>query len=875
MMPTQSPHRFGLSVAAIVAVLFASTAQAQFVPGSVESSTTVKRIVDDKFTSDAEKAQLRLFHGLWDQLDEAQRATPEYKLATWRLDDPDVTDKNTDAYVRAVAAFRRGDYQLIEGMLAKDDSPKARLLRGQAFEGLGKWAEAVEMLKPLRDAAHNRELAGAEDMVAAAGAIALLCDLQGSGAHEYKFLMDLLGESREADRLYYPRLLVEAKLLAEKDNPQEAVKTLHEALKLNPRSSEAWDRLGRLAMRTFDFAGTNTAVMKLRSINPDHPLADALEAESLVKQKDTPGADAILVKGLTRWPNHRQMLAAVAASAALQYDDEARDAALAQFDKVSPGHPLAYYVMGSYLSFARQYPEAEAALGKAVSMQPNWSVPQLELGLLFNQYGKDLEGITVLRRVVQMDPFNKRAKNVLKLLEDLVGYETLETDHFIIRWREPIDAALAGDMAPVLETYYKEIGDDYKHYVPRKTLIEIMPNKQYFAVRITGMPDIWTIGAATGPIVAITPPRIGKKQSGPFDWQRVMRHEFSHTVTLSATDNRMPHWFTEAAAVAQEPGNRSYETYQLLANTYKAGELFNLDTVNWGFVRPKKPTDRQLAYAQSHWMYEHIVEKYGHAAILRILDESKDGTPLPLIVPNAVGVSSEEFMSTFLEWAGAQVKAWGMNPEPSSDELKKLFEAAGTEDQKLAKRLELLEKHPDHPDLLKLVARDALKEKDDAEAVRLLEQYRKARPVDPWASHQLAEIALRQGRKKDALPHLSTINKLDQKHGNFAQQIAEINEELGQLDEAQVAAEHALVRTPYDGTRREYAAKIALKRGDLKRAHHHLMSMTLIEPKYWKHYLRLAAIEKKMGNDDAAHEAALKAREINKDAPVDKFLKSE
>lgn len=875
MNPHRTRRRLSL-LPALAAALIAGPALAQIVPGGVEPSTTVKRIVDDKFTSDAEKAHMRLFHGLWDQLDEAQRATPEYKLASWRLDDPDVTDEQTSAFIRATAAFRRGDYQQVEKILGGDDSPRARLLRGRAFEGLGKWAEAVEVLKPLRDAAHNRELTAAPDMVAAAGAIALLADLQGSGAHEYKFLMDLLGESREADRLYYPRLLLEAALLAEKDNPEEAVKTLHEALKLNPMSSEAWDRIGRLALRTFDFAGVNTAVMKLRSINPEHPLADALEAESLIKQKDTPGADAILVKGLARWPNHRRMLAAVAASAALQYDEEARDAALAHYDKVSPDHPLAYYVMGSYLSFARQYPEAEAALTKAVSMQPNWTVPQVELGLLFNQYGKDLEGIAVLRRVVAMDPFNKRAKNVLKLLEDLVGYETLETDHFIIRWREPIDAALAGDMAPVLETYYREIGAVYEHNVPRKTLIEIMPNKQYFAVRITGMPDIWTIGAATGPIVAITPPRIGKKQSGPFDWQRVMRHEFSHTVTLSATDNRMPHWFTEAAAVAQEPGARSYETYQLLANTYKAGELFNLDTVNWGFVRPKKPTDRQLAYAQSHWMYEHIVEKYGHDAILRILEESKDGTPLPLIVPNAVGVSSEQFMSGFLEWAGAQVKAWGLNPEPSSEDIATQLKAAGTKDQALAKALELLEEHENHPDLLRVVANAAIEEGDsDAEAKKLLDRYAAARPVDPWANKQLAEIALREDRKKDALPHLAVLNSLDQKHGNYAQQISEISEELGQMDDAQVAAEHALVRTPYDGTRRETAARIALKRGDMKRAHHHLMSMTLIEPTYWKHYLRLAAIEKKMGNDDAAHEAALKARELNETAPVDKFLKPE
>jgi len=31
------------------------------------------------------------------------------------------------------------------------------------------------------------------------------------------------------------------------------------------------------------------------------------------------------------------------------------------------------------------------------------------------------------------------------------------------------------------------------------------------------------------------------------------------------------------------------------------------------FVRPKRPTDRSLAYAQGHWMYQYMIEKWGEA----------------------------------------------------------------------------------------------------------------------------------------------------------------------------------------------------------------------------------------------------------------------
>ena len=35
-------------------------------------------------------------------------------------------------------------------------------------------------------------------------------------------------------------------------------------------------------------------------------------------------------------------------------------------------------------------------------------------------------------------------------------------------------------------------------------------------------------------------------------WSQVLRHEYSHTITLAATDNRIAHWMTEGLAVWEE-----------------------------------------------------------------------------------------------------------------------------------------------------------------------------------------------------------------------------------------------------------------------------------------------------------------------------------
>src|SRR5687767_1927219 len=112
---------------------------------------------------------------------------------------------------------------------------------------------------------------------------------------------------------------------------------------------------------------------------------------------------------------------------------------------------------------------------------------------------------------------------------------------------------------------------------------------------------------------------------GAFNWAQVLRHEFTHTVTLAATDNRIAHWMTEGLAVLEERSPMRWEWVPMLYNAVKKNQLFTMEDLTWGFVRPKKPSDRQQAYAQSYWVCKYIDENYGHDAILKLLAEFKRG----------------------------------------------------------------------------------------------------------------------------------------------------------------------------------------------------------------------------------------------------------
>jgi hypothetical protein len=49
----------------------------------------------------------------------------------------------------------------------------------------------------------------------------------------------------------------------------------------------------------------------------------------------------------------------------------------------------------------------------------------------------------VLRTANTLDPFNVRTENSLKLVTELAGYSTIQTEHFVMRYKPGVDEVLA------------------------------------------------------------------------------------------------------------------------------------------------------------------------------------------------------------------------------------------------------------------------------------------------------------------------------------------------------------------------------------------------------------------------------------------------
>jgi len=836
---------------------------------AIPPSPLVRRILDDPYTSDAEKRRIRLTHGRWDEVDDLSPAEAALvALQRYDLDALPAADEAIPALLRARAAIGRGDPATALALLQGDDSAEAHHWRAVALLDLGRADEAVALLEPWRDRLQKEAFTDAGELTFATRNLVTLARLQGRPSADYHLAIRLLGQARgELDPLDPRPRLAEAQLLNEKDNRNDAGAAFVETLSLDPKHGEAWYGLGRLHAEGFNFDKAQEAVDKLRAVNADHPLAALLEAFILLRQRDVAGARAALAPLLQRYPDHRGAIALLAACEALAYDDGAMRAALDRYEALCPGSAEPYVVVGEVLSLARQYPEAEAMLREAVKREPNWSLPHTELGLLLMQAAELPAARVALDNAARIDHFNVRATNQLKLVEELIGYERIETDHFIISYQKGPDAALARDMPVELERFYRDVTAAFQHQPPRKTQIDVMPNMSKFAVRIVGTPDIWTIAASTGDAIAMTPPKEGPDQYGPFDWVNVLRHEFVHTVNLSQTRNRVPHWFAEAAAVSQELVPRDYDTCQLLAWALREDKLFGYRDINWGFVRPTEPYSRQLAYAQANWMFEYLVQRFGYDAIVRLLALYGEGVADEPALTRVTSLNAEQFMTDFRAWAHREVEAWGLGEQ----ETPALSTTATLDELRL-----LHAQHPDHADLLKLLAERTLAAGEADEARRLILRYAAVRPVDPWPHREMAALALKQGWQSEAIAALEQLDRVEAHSGAWADELARMHRAAGgagELDRAAASIARAIRREPYNADYRTTAATIALQRGDTGAAMHELRALADLEPDRAVHFVRLAAMHAKLGDTDAARAAAERARALDPQADVGRFLK--
>ena len=709
-------------------------------------------------------------------------------------------------FVAAKLRYDAGDYAAarlaFERNLADADNatPQDHYWLGRACEAAGDldaakarygWFVERKFLQRWASDPDARVFESAETVTTIASALDRYATLAGEYKTDPSLHNAILGMFVRAydviDRDYWPAHLAAARFAHARGDREGVQEELKAVFKANPNDADALELFGRMSLDGWDFAKAGAVATALRAVDRDSRAADLLDAENLLLQRQPEKATAFVERQLARRPDDLEATGLRAATAAVAFDADAAAAALAEADKLAPGDATALFAVGKQLSTLRQYAAAETALRRAVDRAPWWTAPRNALGLLLTQSGDEAGAIGVLTAAREYDPFNPESANYLDLLRELKGYDTIETADFVIEYDRASDPLTAELLAEYLDAMGQDVERIYRWKPPVKTRIEVFPTHDRFSVRVGGEPYIDTVAACTGSVIAMVTPRDGGEALGPFDWAQVIRHEFTHTITLGATGNRIPHWMTEGLAVREEQAPVRQEWLDLLSTAFNDDGLFPLDGLTWGFVRPRKPTDRSLAYAQSWFVCQYVVERWGEEKLQAMLPEFAAGGREAAVWRDVLGIELPQFDRDFHEWMRGQVASWGRLPEQ-----KEAYVTAAKEGEA------------------------ALKSRDYPAAVAAFEAARKARPLDELPMRRLAGLYLTPEARDEAraLELLVALHDRTVKDNRFAKTAARLLLDRGEAGRAKELAYQAVQIAPYDNAAEELLLETAEAAGD-------------------------------------------------------------
>ena len=429
-------------------------------------------------------------------------------------------------------------------------------------------------------------------------------------------------------------------------------------------------------MLKLDLKEAEDKVERALKINPNLPEALRLRADLYFFVGDFTAAQRELEKAQKVNPRDEQTLARLAACLKGLRKDAEFDALVKDVEKFDPKPAAFWYELGEQTEVRRLFSETEKFFKKAADLRPTMPGPLNGLGLLYMRLGREREASDLLDKGFKADKFNIRVSNMRKVLKHLEKYDTLKTEHFELRYDGKSDGPLARYMGEQLEAIYAELADKFKYSPKGPILIEVFNSHMMFSGRVVALPDLHTVGACTGRMVAMASPH-ARGIRHPFNWSRVLRHEIVHIFNLDQTDYQVPHWLTEGLAVQNEGFPRPQQWNALLLERVPAGDVMNLDNINLGFMRPKNAGDWHMAYCQSLLYVQHINKEYGDKAVGELLAAYKDGLDTGAAIRRVCKVSKDEFEKKYRAYLDDLVKKLaGKAPvkKPTFAELKKAYD---------------------------------------------------------------------------------------------------------------------------------------------------------------------------------------------------------
>jgi tetratricopeptide (TPR) repeat protein len=587
------------------------------------------------------------------------------------------------------------------------------------------------------------------------------------------------------------------RLMHERFNNTEADNLFNEALQRDAKNAQAYYGLALVSADGFD----NKAIeytKKAIDLDPNLYEAHELMASLLLEDSDEAKAFAEADTALKISP---EALDAMAIRAAIEIlNDRSPDAWFEKIRQVNPAYGEGYALVADQLVLNRRYVDGIAYYRKAIEADPRLWSARSQLGINLMRLGQEEEPRKQLEMCYENGYRNEETVNTLRLLDSYKNFATIKDGDTILKLNkkeaELLRPYFDAEMKRIIAAYDKK----YEMTLPGPVQVEVYPDHEDFAVRTMGMPGLGALGVTFGLVIAMDSP--SGRPPGEFHWASTLWHEMSHVYILTATNFRVPRWFTEGLAVHEETeassewGDRITPDIVVAIREKKLLPVAELDR---GFIRPEYPNQVIVSYYQAGRICDYIKERWGAGKLLDMVHSYAGLKSTPDVIRADLGMAPEEFDKQFMEWLNKDVGKTVTNFDNWRMAIKDLAQQAKNKNYDIVlKEGEIVRTlYPDYiypANPYEFMAEADIAKGDKPAAAAILTAYEKIGGHNPPALKELASLEEEEGKPADAAATLDRLNyvyPMDE----------ELHRRLGDLWFAQ---------NNFSGAIREYNAVIAM-----------------------------------------------------------------
>jgi cellulose synthase operon protein C len=589
-------------------------------------------------------------------------------------------------------------------------------------------------------------------------------------------------------------------LLHERFNNKDADDLFKEALQRDAKYAPAYLGMALVSADGFDSKAVEYAT-KAVALDPKLVEAHELLASLALEDSDTAEAVKEADAAIQMSPDALDGMAIRAAVELLA--DRSPDTWLRKIYQVNSTYGQAYALIAYHLVLNRRYEDGIAYYRKALDIDPKLWSARSQLGINLMRLGQENEPLQQLELCYQNGFRNEATVNSLRLLDSYKNFVTFRDDTTILRLQKKEADLLRPYVGDLLHRAMATYEKKYKMKLSGPVQVEVYPDHEDFAVRTLGMPGLGALGVTFGNVVAMDSPS-GRKP-GSFHWGSTLWHEMSHVYILSATNHRVPRWFTEGLAVHEETqanpewGDRVTPEILLALRDKKLLPIAQLDS---GFVRPQYADQVVVSYFQAGRICDYIQSRWGDDKLLDMVHSFAEIKTTPDVIRENLGMSPEQFDKEFLAWLDKDqdLGKVAANFDMWRTQIKELAERAKDKNYegvlKLGPVVEQL--YPDYiyaANAYEFVAQADLATGNKPAAMAALTDYEKRGGREPGTLKELSSLEEESGDLKAAAETLDRINYI------YPVNDEELHHHLGDL---------WLAQKNYDGAIREYGAVLAL-----------------------------------------------------------------